>query len=693
MSGIVGTYHRSGTPVDPDVLRRMTARIGHRGPDGIRHWYDGPVGLGHCMLHTTPESLREPLPYQSRQSGCVITADARIDNRDELIRVLQLRSNGPDAHPGMPDSMLILRAYEKWGEDCVDHLIGAFAFVIWDESRQELFCARDHMGVRPFYYCATERAFVFGSEIKALLAHPATSGEVNEVRIADYLTRTLEDKEATIYTSIRRLPPAHTLQVGASGAQMCAYWDLDTSRTIKFDSQQAYIEAFNDVFEEAVRCRLRSAYPVATHLSGGLDSSAITCVARDLLDENDLPLTTYSALFDHAPDSDEREYIQAVVDQDKLDPRFVHINETGPLTWKNFLLEYEDEPFASSNYFLTCEINAVASSEGTRVLLDGIDGDTTVCHGEYYFDELAYRRQWDELCRTLQEHVEIQPHFSVNKCIQTHVGPALEELARSGHWVSFMRAVGKMGTKLGVSRKRLVLDHFIKAVLPQQGSIGRIRKQLTALLGRNGSREEEEEALINADFAAKTQIWKRHREQTEVYEAPIRSCRIAHRLELAAGIVQVALETLDRMAAAHGIEMRHPFMDKRLVEFCLALPGVCKRNQGFDRWIMRAALRGSLPDAICGRRDKANMHDNLNRAMTVVEKDELKSLVSRDTALMRSYVDGERLRQVYNRIADGVPQASDYARLWHAIHIILWLQHHLPETTSDTRSFRQAVVC
>src|SRR6267142_1308347 len=165
MSAIVGFYGRDGQPVDRADLERMTASLAHRGPDAAGVWNNGPVGLGHRMLWTTPESLHEQLPLTSKSGDLVITADARIDNRDELITALGLAHW---AHGEIPDSELILRAYEQWGEDSPKRLLGDFAFAIWDERRQTLFCARDHCGVKPFYYYQSARALLFASEIKAL---------------------------------------------------------------------------------------------------------------------------------------------------------------------------------------------------------------------------------------------------------------------------------------------------------------------------------------------------------------------------------------------------------------------------------------------------------------------------------------------------------------------------------------------
>lgn len=160
MSGITGIYHLDGRPVDPALLRRMTDIIGHRGPDGAGYWLDGPVGLGHRMLHPTPESLRETQPLLDETGNLCLTLDGRVDNREELRTALE--DKGTKLRTDT-DAELVLQAYECWGEECPKKIIGDFVFVIWDGRMRQLFCARDPLGVKPFYYYTDGRTFLYGS--------------------------------------------------------------------------------------------------------------------------------------------------------------------------------------------------------------------------------------------------------------------------------------------------------------------------------------------------------------------------------------------------------------------------------------------------------------------------------------------------------------------------------------------------
>lgn len=217
----------------------MMGRLAHRGPDGAAAWLEGSAGLAHCRLRTTPESLDERLPLTGAGGSLVLTADARLDNRTDLAAAL-------GCEPATTDAELLLAAYLRWGPQAPEYLLGDFAFAIWDAQRQRLFCARDHLGVKPFYYHHNPgRLFCFASEIKALLALPQVPAELNEVRVADYLLPMLEDQEITFYRQIVRLPPAHRMTVTRRGACLERYWALDPEREIR----------------HALRSRLRPSVP------------------------------------------------------------------------------------------------------------------------------------------------------------------------------------------------------------------------------------------------------------------------------------------------------------------------------------------------------------------------------------------------------------------------------------------------
>jgi asparagine synthase (glutamine-hydrolysing) len=195
MSGITGIYRLDGRPVDPALLTRMTEFMAYRGPDARDMWSEGPVGFGHTMLRTTEESLTERQPC-SLDGQIWITADARVDARQDLVAVLEAR--GRRYVKEANDPQLILHSYHVWGEQCVEYLMGDFAFAIWDGRQQRLFCARDHFGVKPFYYACVDGSLVFSNTLNCLRRHPAVSDKLNELALADFLLFGLNQAQARL---------------------------------------------------------------------------------------------------------------------------------------------------------------------------------------------------------------------------------------------------------------------------------------------------------------------------------------------------------------------------------------------------------------------------------------------------------------------------------------------------------------
>ena len=247
------------------------------------------------MLWTTPESLYEELPFE--KDGLVITADARIDNRKELSKELGIQDK-----ENIPDSYFILMAYKRWNEECLDKLLGDFAFAIWDKNLDKLFCARDHMGVKPFYYYLSDDLFVFGTEIKAIFTFTEIPIKLNEKKLALFFMKDIMDKELTFYEDIKCLPAAHNLTVNKHKIVLKTYWELNPNSEIIMDSEEDYVEAFLEIFVEAVRCRLRSSVPIGFELSGGLDSSSIVCTVKEILFEEQKmdAIKTFSNVYENS---------------------------------------------------------------------------------------------------------------------------------------------------------------------------------------------------------------------------------------------------------------------------------------------------------------------------------------------------------------------------------------------------------
>jgi asparagine synthase (glutamine-hydrolysing) len=589
------------------------------------------------MLWTTPESLHEKQPFLNRRGDLAVTADARIDNREDLIAALDFAEL---ASQSISDSELILAAYEKWGELCPEKLLGDFAFVIWDRRKQTLFCVRDHFGVKPFYYYfLSGRFFVFASEIKALLSHPEVPRKLNEVRVAEYLASMFDDKTITFYADILRLPPAHSLTIDRHTIKLRCYWSLDPSRELRLSSDNAYAEAFREIFIEAVRRRLRTNLLVGSMLSGGMDSSSVACVARQLLAQNGgRRLLTFSAIFDEVTQCDERPFINAVLAQNSLEPHYVHGDRLSPLADLDRVLWHQDEAFYAPNLFLTWNLCAAAKEQGVRILLDGFDGDTTVSHGEGYLNELAYGGQWFTLASTIR---------------------------------AFART-------FNLSSRRLLWNYAWSYGLDPMISRSRALK-LARRVGRILNRRHETTNLpywnanLNPIFAQSIDLAARRKILRQAWPNPPRTERESHYRILTLGIMPFTLEVLERTAAAFGIEPRFPFWDKRLVEFCLALPPQQKVRRGWTRIVLRRALASILPAEVQWRSSKSNLGPNFEHGLLAYERERLEEMILKDSRTIEKYVNIDFLREAYRRFASG-ERGDDALTIWKAVSLGLWLQ-------------------
>ncbi len=281
MSAICGVYYKNA-PGDLNEAEAMFKELGQHKFDVSRSWQDEKLFLGCHLNHIVPESVNEILPYCDPDSSLVITADAIIDNREELFELLEI----PLQEQNEGDSSLILAAYKKWGTKCPEKLVGDFAFAIWDSEKKELFCARDHVGKRTFYYYYSSSLLAFCTLMKPLFNLSVIKKQLNDVYVADFLALPAVtgevDPSITIYKEIYPLPPAHAMLINADGKKQWQYWRIEQNNPIRYNSDEEYEEAFRKVYTEAVRCRLRSIKPVGVYLSGGLDSSSVAAIAAKL---------------------------------------------------------------------------------------------------------------------------------------------------------------------------------------------------------------------------------------------------------------------------------------------------------------------------------------------------------------------------------------------------------------------------
>ncbi len=647
MSAIVSLFYLDGRPADRFDVRRMADVLAHRGTDDSGVWCAGSVGLGHRMMWTTPESLDEHLPSTNESGDLAITADARLDNRDELIKQLALSKR--DA---VSDSQLILAAYERWGEQCLEKFLGDFAFAIWDGRRQTLFCARDLFGVKHFYYHhRPHQMFALASELKALLCLPEVPQRLNELSIADHLLPTYEDRVSTLYEDVLRLPAAHCLTVNRDGMKIRRYWEPDLSRELRLRSNEEYAEGFREIFTEAVRCRLRSAFPVGSMLSGGLDSSSIACTASRLLDrENDSrKLHTFSGIFpglaDAAPEIDERRYVNAVLASGDFNPHFVAADAVSPLTDIHKIFWHMDNAVPATNMYMDWEIFRAAREEGVRILFSGNDGDSVVSFGYNDLPDFI-RRGW---LRT-----------AVKESIALHRGVPLRPRRL----------------------KKFILNYILKPVV--QPLVPEYAKQgWRAVRGRTSAADRDaelhsycRERPINPDFAKRVRLAERFWDlQNSSFPKQV-SSREVHWRQLASGMDSFLMESFEKASAAFSIESRYPFFDQRLVEFCLALPPGQRLQNGWTRSILRRAMNKILPPEVQWRKGKSDISAGIKVGLLNYERETLEDIILNDSGVIREYVDVPALQAAYERYAaNPMESEQDNYSIALIVNLALWLRN------------------
>lgn len=533
MSGMVGFINVDGQPVDQQLLRQMTEFMADRGPDAQEVWHDGPVGLGHALLQTAEDTPPECQPC-SQDGEIWITADARIDGRADLIRKLEAR--GCANLKNIPDVELILHAYKAWGEDCVLHLIGDFAFAIWDGPRRRLFAARDHLGIKPFYYAESGRSLVFSNTLNCIRRHPDISDRLNDLAIADFLLfGANKDTATTSFADIRRLPAAHTLTWQEGGAaQLQRYWSLPMEGPVRYARQRDYVDRFQELLREAVADRLRTRR-AGVFLSGGLDSPLVTAMARELpvAPRPPLDLRCFTAVFDRLIPDQERYYAGVVARHLQVPLEFLPLDDYALFGRHSDLRQ--PEPIHDPRGAASADLVNLAASR-SRVCLTGQGGDEILYPSKSYIYKLA-------------RGLRLPP-------LVAGVGRCLFLYGRVPQ-VGFKTALGWL--RQGHSR-------------PGDGFPG----------------------WLNPDFAARLNLRERWEKlgRTTALEHPVRPEGCAF---VANPFLQGFFENYDPGTTGAPVEFRHPLLDLRLLRYALTLPPLpwC-----VDKIMSRELAKGRLPDLI-----------------------------------------------------------------------------------------------
>lgn len=605
MSGFVALVEADGRLVDRQVLGHLTTAMAYRGPDWQATWApeDSSVGLGHAAFHTLqdPPEADQPLGLDGR---LWIVADARLDDRQTLVGRLA------GSLASAPDALLLLQAYDVWGPAMLDRLLGDFAFAIWDAPNRTLFCARDHIGVKPFYYTATGTAFVAGNTIESLRAHPQVSDTLDDHAIADYLLfGHNRHPERTSFADVRRLPPAHSLTWRAStGPVIERYWRLHVTEQIRLGREEEYVERFDELFAAAVEDRVRGPR-AAVLMSGGLDSTAVAAVARDVMARRyghfELAACTFS--YDRLIEDTEADHATEVarwldisIQRVQLDDYLAEDPWGETACWS---AEPSDQP-ASARV-----LRRVAGTlSKARVGFTGQGGDPAL-----------------------------------------HITPAdAAQRANDDGWVR---------TAAAMARHRLINGQWPRAGLRTQ-----MKRRL------RGHRFEIPEVFppwIATDLAERLDLHRRHQAFAS-RQLDRTATRPEAEYQLAGPEWSFVLEGYDAGMTGFLAELRHPFFDVRMIDFCLALPPIPWLA---EKYMLRRAMKDRLPGPTLSRR-KAPLSGYPPHELLIARSRGPLGLAC-DESCLAEFIDIDRFKTIAKR-----PErlhAREYGLVTRPLGLALWL--------------------
>ena len=540
MSGIVGIVQFDGSPVDSGLFSKLTHFLAFRGSDNQQMWIKDKVGFGHTLFKTTEESERDSQPLTLDGKSWIV-ADARIDAREELFAAFKAAGE-PEIEPSSwTDAELILRAYRTWGRDCVAHLLGDFAFGIWDDVRQTLFCARDHMGVKPFYYAKVGSCVIFSNTLDCIRQHPRVSDELNDLAIADFLLFGGNQNSATTsFADIQRIPPAHCAIWSCESFSIRRYWSMPVDQPIFYKRAEDYTDYFHDLLRRCVADRLRTDQ-VWIFMSGGLDSPALAATARDLIRERhaNSDLRAHTKIDSFVPD--EARYAGAAAE-------FVGI----PILYRRWTedvdFQWEQIPFstpepAPHSWVIPAEKKLWKEiGRFSRVFFYGEGPDNALrCEWKPHVSYLLKRRNYSQVLRSIIATVlaERRPPFW---------GRISSGLRRGGYF------------------KDERMPTYPQWLSPSFEARWDLRARWASL---------------------NTPDVSHHPYRPTAYES------------LQIPLWQAMFESFDAGVTKNTIEVWHPYVDIRMLRFLLTVPSLpwCR-----SKYLLRRAMRGRLPKDVLYRR-------------------------------------------------------------------------------------------
>jgi asparagine synthase (glutamine-hydrolysing) len=634
MCGICGVFYSDRTQhANRETLAAMNRQIAHRGPDDDGFFVEDNIGLAMRRLSIIDvQAGHQPL---SDEVGSIwIVFNGEIYNHQDLRKDLEMRGHRYRTHS---DTESIVHLYEEYGTKCVEHLRGMFAFAIWDRPRRTLFIARDRLGIKPLYYRYDGRTLLFGSEIKAILAHPGVHPEFDSSTLAEYLAFGYLSGEHTMYAGIRKLMPGHTLSVDESGQlQIRQYWDLTINADDGSRPAAYYVSQYREQLEQCVASHLMSDVPLGVFLSGGLDSSAIAALTTKIRKE---PIETFSVGYGEEAFS-ELPYARSVAEHLRSKHHEVHLSRDEFFQTLPRLIWHEDEPVvwpsSVSLYFV-----ARLARERVTVVLTGEGSDETLGGYTRYAWTLLNARM-DRVYRTmtpgslrrlLREQLVASPLSGALKRKLEHTF-----LGRDGaSWPSFY------------------FDNFYSAF-----SAAEQEELLTP----------QAAAAANNAYAASMCQWEKS------------SGDLLHRLlytDIKTYLVELLMKQ-DQMSMAASVESRVPFLDHELVEFTARIPAKYAIDGLAGKSILKAAVKDLLPSSIVYRK-KMGFPTPWAYWLEGASIDHIQEQLTEPRTLERGLFRPEAINRI---IAEHRAGYRDHGnRIWRLLNLELWFRVCLEQAPLD----------
>ena len=629
MAAISGVLRFDGAPVAGERVRRIAGRMAHRSPDGIRVHDAGMAALAFGALHAAPQSQLDVQPVASAE-GAWLAVDGRIDDRAALATALGM-GRAELAETG--DASLFAQAWGRWREALWQHVLGDYALAVWEPARQRLSLVRDRIGVRPLYWARTPVMLAFASEAEALLGIDGIPSEPNPDRIASNLVPVFDDGDrgATLYRDVRRVMPGEVLEAEAGGRiGLRRYWSVAPLEPLRLPSPAAYVEAFREVFDDAVGVRLVSNAMPALMLSGGIDSASVHASALG----QGIPLRRVSVVADQRWAEEERANIETLLAQSPDRLRLPVPGLEAGVDLPRLVREvFEHAHPVRNSIILPMLVNQAAAARGCRVMLAGIDGDLATYAPNNYIGRIALAGHpfaaWREARAAANTHTYLK-HLSAGRILASGLASRLEPgwLARSRYRLSDARAG---------SRPWLGVMH------PERVAALRLRERVL-----------ENRLRLRADPALRDWTGYRH----WVWTNP--------------GFMR-GMEGFDLAAARFGMEVRHPWCDPRVLEFFLRVPMDVVVRDGWTKHVARAAYAREL-GSVAWHSGKQHLGPQVTRALLEAGRGWVEAALADSSGLLSEWIDPGALTRARTRWAAGTADLEGNDRVMELVTLERWLR-------------------